>query len=240
MGPPAAIVPWWSGPRSSAGSPALRCYVRVHGFRGGPVALHRAVPQVLQSVPLSWNAAGGASLRVLLPVKPRAVFVTPRPPDPTGVVMAPQRRHSLLAGPETTTPSSSKRTTTPNSATTVSPIGTLQGLARDRVALLGSVSKTLARAMRLGATPWSRRSPPTFRHRSSGLAAGFHAVASLPEYADEHTVTSTARTRSIGLHSMSAHRFDGDTRKSQLVFGFGKLTAGTIQQDVAQISDLPR
>ena len=26
--------------------------------------------QILQSVPLSWNAAGGALLRVLLPVKP--------------------------------------------------------------------------------------------------------------------------------------------------------------------------
>ena len=33
-----------------------------------PVALHAAVPHVWQSVPLSWNAAGGAPLPVLVPV----------------------------------------------------------------------------------------------------------------------------------------------------------------------------
>ncbi len=47
------------------------------------------------------------------------------------------------------------------------PIGTLQGLAPDRVALLGSVSKSLAPALaprldRLpAATRWSARSAPT-------------------------------------------------------------------------------
>jgi hypothetical protein len=35
-----------------------------------PVVLPAAAPQVLQLVPLSWNAAGGTLLPVLLPVKP--------------------------------------------------------------------------------------------------------------------------------------------------------------------------
>jgi len=35
-----------------------------------PVALQAAVPHVWQSVPSSWNAAGGASLPALLPVNP--------------------------------------------------------------------------------------------------------------------------------------------------------------------------
>lgn len=53
-------------------------------------------------------------------------------------------------------------------------------------------------------------------------------------------MTSTARMRSVGLHGMSAYRFDGDTRNPQLVPGFGNLTEGAIQQGVAQVSDLLR
>jgi GntR family transcriptional regulator / MocR family aminotransferase len=66
--------------------------------------------------------------------------------------------------------------------------------------------------------------------RITGLAAGFHAAASLPEHTDEQTVTSTARTRSIGLHGMSAYRFDDATTPPRLVLGFGNLTEQAIER----------
>ncbi len=135
------------------------------------------------------------------------------------------------------------------------PVGALQGLAPDRVALIGTVSKSLAPALRLG---WivcprrllepvmedkrlSDRGSPTLeqlalatliesgrydrhlrrmrevygRRRDrlvaalaeqapdvalQGLAAGFHAVASLRPDADEPAVVEAARARSIGLY----------------------------------------
>jgi len=175
------------------------------------------------------------------------------------------------------------------------PIGTLQGLAPDRVALLGSVSKSLAPALRLGwivcppqlagplahgkhyddrgcpaldqlalaallesgrfdrhlrrmRTVYSARRDTLLRAlgthapntRITGLAAGFHAAASLPEHIDEQTVTSTARTRSVGLHGMSAYRFDGATTPPRLVLGFGNLTERAIEQGIAAVGDLLR
>jgi GntR family transcriptional regulator / MocR family aminotransferase len=82
----------------------------------------------------------------------RAVVVTPAHQSPTGVVLSPRRRHALLAWART------------NDATIVEddydaefrydrdPVGVLQGLAPDRVVLLGTVSKSLAPALRLGWT----------------------------------------------------------------------------------------
>ena len=74
--------------------------------------------------------------------------------------------------------------------------------------------------------------------RITGLAAGFHAVAGLPEHTDEQTVISAARTRSIGLHGMSAYRFDGATTPPRLVLGFGNLTERAIERGIAAVSDL--
>src|ERR1700758_5591225 len=50
---------------------ALRWIQALITWRGqDPVVLPAAALQVLQLVPLSWNAAGGTLLPVLLPVKP--------------------------------------------------------------------------------------------------------------------------------------------------------------------------
>jgi GntR family transcriptional regulator / MocR family aminotransferase len=139
--------------------------------------------------------------------------------------------------------------------------GALQGLSPGRVALLGSVSKTLAPALRLGwiACPpqlagpiadgkrYDDRGCPALdqialaallesgrfdRHlrrmrtiyaarrgalthalrvhapriQITGLAAGFHAVASLPDRADEHAVTSSARAP---LHRAARRAWSG-------------------------------
>jgi GntR family transcriptional regulator/MocR family aminotransferase len=71
-----------------------------------------------------------------------------------------------------------------------------------------------------------------------GLAAGFHAVASLPDTADEGAVVATARDRSIGLYGMSRYRSNAATRPPQLVLGFGNLTESSITRDIAAIRDL--
>jgi GntR family transcriptional regulator/MocR family aminotransferase len=42
--------------------------------------------------------------------------------------------------------------------------------------------------------------------RLTGLAAGFHAVAHLPESADERAVVAAARQRSVGLYGMGPQR----------------------------------
>lgn len=76
------------------------------------------------------------------------------------------------------------------------------------------------------------------RVRLTGLAAGFHAVAHLPESADEEAVVAGARERSVGLYGMSGFRADGGTRPPQLVLGFGNLGEGAIERGIAAIADL--
>ena len=55
----------------------------------------------------------------------------------------------------------------------------------------------------------------------SGLAAGFHAVATLPAGSDEHAVVTAAQHRSVDLHGMSRFRCDESPRPARLVLGFG-------------------
>ena len=72
-----------------------------------------------------------------------------------------------------------------------------------------------------------------------GLAAGFHAVARLPDGVDVDAVVARAAERSIGLYPMSAYR----TRRAndhppELVLGFGNLSEAAIERGVAAIGDL--
>jgi GntR family transcriptional regulator / MocR family aminotransferase len=175
------------------------------------------------------------------------------------------------------------------------PVGALQGLAPDRVATLGTVSKSLAPALRLGwiVAPASlvdaiaeekdladRGSPgldqlalatliesgrfdrhlrrmrgmyagkrqalidALERHAPEielrGLAAGFHAVAPLPDGADERAIAEEARARSVGLYPMSAYRSSGATAPPELVLGFGNLTEGAIGRGIEKVGDLLR
>src|SRR5262249_35286298 len=139
------------------------------------------------------------------------------------------------------------------------PVGALQGLATDRVAALGTVSKSLAPSVRLGwglcppslaaalteekglsdrgrpgiaqlalarllesgrydrhlrhmrATYAARRTAlveALARHapevKVTGLAAGFHAVAHLPEPVSEQAAVAGAPPRSVGLYGTTA------------------------------------
>ena len=67
-----------------------------------------------------------------------------------GVVMTPERRHALLAWARDRYAIVIEDDYDSEFRYDREPIGTLQGLAPDRVALLGSVSKSLAPALRLG------------------------------------------------------------------------------------------
>jgi GntR family transcriptional regulator/MocR family aminotransferase len=220
-------------------------------------------------------------------------MLTPAHQAPTGVVLAPERRQELV------------RWAIEREAILIEddydaefrydrePVGALQGLAPDRVATVGTVSKSLAPGLRLG---WvlcppqlvgpvaeekdlaDRGSPgldqlalatliesgrydrhlrrmravyagkrralidALTRHAPGvelrGLAAGFHAVARLPEGVDEREVAAAARERSIGLYPMSDYRTAGHDGPPELVLGFGDLTESAIDRGIATIADL--
>ena len=77
-----------------------------------------------------------------------AVLVTPAHQFPTGAVLAPERRRALLAWGGIVIEDDYDSEYRYDRA----PVGTLQRLAPDRVVYLGTASKTLAPALRLG---WS-------------------------------------------------------------------------------------
>jgi GntR family transcriptional regulator/MocR family aminotransferase len=175
------------------------------------------------------------------------------------------------------------------------PVGVLQGLAPDRVFAIGTVSKALAPAVRLGwvlappplaaevaeekrisdrgtsgldqlalanllesgrydrhlrrmRTIYARRRAAVIdalaRHapevRLTGLAAGFHAVAHLPDPADEQAVVRAARERSVGLYGMAKHRATRAAAPPQLVLGFGNVSERAVEPGIAAVADLLR
>lgn len=80
----------------------------------------------------------------------RAVIVTPAHQFPTGVVMSPERRHALLAWARDTGRLVIEDDYDAEYRYDRTPVGALQGLGPDDVIYGGSVSKTLAPALRLG------------------------------------------------------------------------------------------
>lgn len=87
----------------------------------------------------------------------RAVLVTPAHHWPTGVVLAPQRRHALVAWAQECEGVVIEDDYDAEFRYDREPVGALHGLAADRVVHLGTVSKSLAPAVRLGwilCPPW--------------------------------------------------------------------------------------
>jgi GntR family transcriptional regulator/MocR family aminotransferase len=87
----------------------------------------------------------------------RAVLVTPAHQWPTGVVLTPQRRHALVAWAQECDGVIIEDDYDAEFRYDRDPVGAVHGLAADRVVHLGTVSKSLAPAVRLGwilCPPW--------------------------------------------------------------------------------------
>ncbi|NGO74365.1 PLP-dependent aminotransferase family protein [Streptomyces sp. YC504] len=80
----------------------------------------------------------------------RAVVLTPAHQSPTGVVLAPNRRQALARWAEAADALIIEDDYDAEFRYDRRPVGSLQGLVPDRVASVGSVSKSLAPALRLG------------------------------------------------------------------------------------------
>ncbi len=97
----------------------------------------------------------------------RAVVVTPAHQSPTGVVLTAERRHALADWARRTGGFVIEDDYDSEFRYDKEPVGALQGLAPDRVFLIGTASKALAPAVRLGwvlAPPdWPARSRPRRR-----------------------------------------------------------------------------
>jgi GntR family transcriptional regulator / MocR family aminotransferase len=76
--------------------------------------------------------------------------------------------------------------------------------------------------------------------RLTGLAAGFHAVAHLPDAADEDAVVAEALRRSVGLYGMAPFRAIRGAAPPQLVLGFGLTGERAIEAGIAAVADLLR
>jgi len=123
------------------GSPGIRAHLESQGLR-------------LVPVPVDADGLDTGTLGDL-----PAVLVTPAHQYPTGVVLAPHRRAALIAWARATGALIVEDDYDAEFRYDRDPVGCLQGLAPDAVAHLGSASKALAPALRLGwlAVPPERR-----------------------------------------------------------------------------------
>ena len=92
----------------------------------------------------------GLDVAALAATPSRAVVVTPAHQCPTGVLLAPERRHALVEWAVTTGGVVLEDDYDAEFRYDRQPVGSLQGLAPDRVVAMGTVSKTLASGLRLG------------------------------------------------------------------------------------------
>ena len=237
----------------------------------------------------------GVDVAALAASGARAVVVTPAHQSPTGVVLAAARRHALVEWASRHDGYIVEDDYDSEFRYDREPVGVLQGIAPDRVFTLGTVSKSLAPAIRLGwvlAPPalaaavaeekllsdrgtsgldqlalaalirsgrydrhlrkmrgvYARRRTALIealeRHapgvRLTGLAAGFHAVAHLPDGADEDAVVAQALRRSVGLYGMAPFRAARVPAPPQLVLGFGLTGERAIEAGIAAVADLLR
>lgn len=125
---------------------AVRVAVEEPGFPFHRMALERAG---LETVGVDVDAAG-IDTRRLHPLEVDAVLVTPAHQMPTGAVLAPDRRAELLAWAAERDALVIEDDYDGEYRHDRSAVGSLQGLAPERVVYLGSASKSLVPALRLG------------------------------------------------------------------------------------------
>ena len=255
--------------------------LRAVAAQGGLTIVH--VPVDGSGLDVAALAASGAQV----------VVVTPAHQSPTGVVMSAARRQALVDWARDRDGFIVEDDYDSEFRYDREPVGVLQGLAPARVFTIGTASKALAPAVRLGwvlAPPqfaeavaaeklisdrgscvldqlalaallesgrydrhlrrmrgvYSRRRARLIealdRHAPSvsltGLAAGFHAVAHLPEGTDERALVAAAADRRVGLYAMSDLRATDAAAPPQLVLGFGDVAERAIEPGIAAVADL--
>jgi GntR family transcriptional regulator/MocR family aminotransferase len=116
----------------------------------GPAALRDHLTRLgLDVVPVPVDA-DGLDVTALTRTRARAVVLTPAHQFPTGVVLAPSRRAEVIAWSRRVDGLVVEDDYDAEFRYDREPVACLQGLAPDRVALVGSVSKVLAPGLRLG------------------------------------------------------------------------------------------
>ncbi|MFF3415714.1 PLP-dependent aminotransferase family protein [Streptomyces sp. NPDC002698] len=126
--------------------------VRVVAYEdpGGPATASAAAgAAALTAVPVPVDE-DGVDVRALDATGARAVIVTPAHQWPTGVVLAPERRIALIEWAMRRDAYVIEDDYDAEFRYDREPVGALQGLAADRVVSIGTVSKSLAPALRLG------------------------------------------------------------------------------------------
>ncbi|MEU3838671.1 PLP-dependent aminotransferase family protein [Streptomyces sp. NPDC028635] len=129
-----------------------RAGVRTVAFEdpGSPATVGAAAAAAgLRAVPVPVDEHG-IDVRALAATDARAVVVTPAHQWPTGVALAPQRRLALLDWARDRDAIVIEDDYDAEFRYDREPVGALQGLAPDRVIAIGTVSKSLAPALRLG------------------------------------------------------------------------------------------
>jgi GntR family transcriptional regulator/MocR family aminotransferase len=117
---------------------------------GGPATARASAEAAgLTAVPVPVDEEG-VDVRRLDATGARAVIVTPAHQWPTGVVLAPARRHALIEWAQRRDAYVIEDDYDAEFRYDREPVGALQGLAADRVISIGTVSKSLAPALRLG------------------------------------------------------------------------------------------
>ncbi|GAB3533019.1 MocR-like pyridoxine biosynthesis transcription factor PdxR [Phytohabitans suffuscus] len=116
---------------------------------GAGEALAAAARLGLRTVPVPVDGRG-LDVGALERTGADAVVLTPAHQWPTGVVLAPERRHALAAWAARRDAVIVEDDYDAELRHDREPVGTLQGVAPGRVVLLGTVSRSLAPAMRLG------------------------------------------------------------------------------------------
>jgi GntR family transcriptional regulator/MocR family aminotransferase len=247
----------------------------------------------LTPVPVPLDAHG-VVVDALRDTPATAIILTPAHQTPTGVVLTSARRQELLRWAEYRDGIIIEDDYDSEFRYDRQPVGALQGLAPDRVLLIGSVSKSLGPTMRLGWIIAPPRLAPAIaedKHHSdrgspgldqlalarlmesgrydahlrrmrrtytakrtaltdalrqhaphirlTGLEAGFHAVAALPDGTDEDAVVAAAERRAVHLHGLRRYRHAPHRADPPgIVFGFGDLNDHAIATGIARIADL--
>ncbi len=134
-----------------------------------------------------------------IPPQAGAVLVTPAHQYPTGVVLSPARRHALIAWARANDTYVLEDDYDAEFRYDRTAVGTLQGLAPDRVVAMSSVSKTLAPALRLGwLTP-----PPGL---SAELVAARHAIGHGLGAIEQHALAGAIERGAYDRHIRRVRR----------------------------------